>query len=299
MSGRVPSGGRLHRIGLAALAAAALAAAMTIAAPPRDAQAVFCFQPAVRAAGPSIWTPDTSGGGIFYSALYSRSLGAYRDAGSDFDGIEPKVGPESYDADSNSGCESSAGGREWLVPPDSGFGNTALVAEEQFYFDNRRPFGRVYLELRNPTGAPITIDLEFETEAGPGEDTHVDRSSDGGAAVNAADAWATSCDDSKGNGCAKTKGEAVRAPELAHNWETRAGNHVSASEASFENDFLTVVFEDVTVNPGQTKSFVGIVSMALNIRAARAAADRAAEHPADFGVFRSLTQTERQRVVNW
>jgi hypothetical protein len=289
----------LGRITAAGLLAAALAVVGLAGAPPRDAQADFCFYPVIKGAGPSIWTPDLGATGVYYSGLYSRSLGAYRDAGSDFEAMQASIGGNTYDTDSDDGCKSEANGREWSVPQDPSFGGTDLTARAKIYGDNRRPFARSLLILHNPTAAPIEFDLLYDNTTGAGDESKLDRSSNAPKEVSPADIWATSCDDPDDDGCTNSKGEKLRSPELAFNWEVRGGSHEGADDAVFSGENLTVSFEDVTIGPGKTKSFLQLVTMSLNAKGARRAADLAARNPGSYGVFRGLSKKERKRVVNW
>lgn len=301
MSDVLRAGGPRLRAAFVVLAAVVLAALATAAARPPQAQAIYCFYPAIEGAGPSFWTPDGGGGAVYYSALYSRALDAYRDAGDEFGAMQPSGDEVNYDIGNghDNDCRIISGGRGLAVPTDDDFGGVGLIANEKFYADNRRPFGRLYLQLRNPTAAPITFDLQWETVTGAGDDTNVDRTSSGDGTAVAKDAWATSCDDPDGDGCVNIKGERLRAPEFAHSWEVRRGKHESADEVDFSGDTLRVEFTDVTIGPGKTKSFAQLLTMALNIRTARRAAARAAKDPAGYGVFRGLSKKEKNRIVNW
>jgi hypothetical protein len=87
---------------------------------------------------------------------------------------------------------------------------------------------------------------------------------------------------------------------IAQNWE-RPGAPDSAESIDFADGAggVTVNFDDVVVQPGKTVGFMSVVTLALDIKAARKAAARAASHPADAGVFRGLTKREKKRLVNW
>jgi hypothetical protein len=282
------------RAGIAALAFAALFAASSLT--PR-ASALGCDRVTIGGAGPSTWRLEADAN-FDEAALFSRSLGFYRaDA---FDGYgTPWAGGLFYANPQEARCSGENGGQEWAYATDT-LGTVKVTPK--LYADPRRPFGRQYFSIKNTTAGPIVIDIGFMNgNFGSDSNTEIDRTSSGDGTVTPADSWATSCEDNDLDGCTNVVGEAVRDPELAHTWERASGAEQNADVISLADgsDSFEVEFDDVPIPAGKTIALMGIVTLALDITDARKAAARAANNPADAGVFRGLSKKERKRLVNF
>jgi hypothetical protein len=278
-------------------ALALVASGIGLGAAPRTADAAYCYYPAVTGGQRSFWTPDLGSGGFYESAIFSRSLGVYRDNFS-FDFGGPAINTTGYSNPKDFGCHSEEHGQEWAMAPEEIDG---IRVTPKSYADPRRPFGRSYVTLKNVTGAPVTFDFSFDDSLGSGTDTNVDRTSSGDATANAGDSWATVCDDPDGDGCANTSGEASRHPEIADGWQRLGKVKDKADSVTLADgsDDANITFGSITLKPEKRVAYMAVASIALNIKTARREATRAAKHAKRYGVFRGLSKGERARLRNW
>ncbi|MSO41669.1 MAG: hypothetical protein EXQ70_07250 [Solirubrobacterales bacterium] len=272
-------------------------ALIVLAIAPAGAAAVDCEVGAV-GGGPSGWSTDGPDGDFEEAALLVRgAVGALRTDAFDGYGM-PTINGTPYANPSPLGCGRQDRKQEIVFPAVSVGG---VLVKPKLYADPRGAFGRQLAILKNPTAAPVTIDFGWDGNLGSDGDTIVDRSSSGNATADAADRWATSCDDGDADGCANVAGEARRDPELAHNWEAKSGKSDSADAvvlASGDGNF-DVSFTGVTIQPGQTVAYMEIVTLAQNVQLARSVAQRADSKPGKYGVFRGLSKKEQKQLRNW
>ena len=281
----------------AGVAVALTAAAVWLAAAPA-ANAAYCYYPAVDGGQRSFWTPDLGGGGFYEAALFSRTLGIYRD-NFNLGWGGPEINTTAYNNPDDFGCEPENHGQEWAMPPQK---IGAIRVTPKSYVDRERAFGRSYVTLKNTSAAPVTFDFVFDDSLGFDTATNLDRTSDApqpSAAAN--DRWATVCDDPDADGCGDVAGEASRMPELADNWERvgRVADSADAVTLADGDQSATIAFQEVKLQPGQQVAYMEVLSLALNIRKARSEASQAGEHPGKYGVFRGLSKAERKRLRNW
>jgi hypothetical protein len=174
-----------------------------------------------------------------------------------------------------------------------------ISVRPELYVSKNKPLGRQLVTVTNTGDTQATFDLSFDGDLGSDSSTKVAKSSSGNSTVNAADVWATSCEeDGEDEGCA-TADTVSRDPELAHNWERKGKKEDSADDVQLVEDDgdFDVVFEDVKLGSGKRKSFMLIVQMARNIGTANKLVKRVEDGPKY--VFAGLSKKERKRVQNW
>jgi hypothetical protein len=137
-----------------------------------------------------------------------------------------------------------AGGREYVLDEETMSGLTVI---RKVYFPEDRNWVR-YLEiLHNPTGSPITVEVEISSDLGSDSCTRVVMTSSGDNVADANDYWATS-DEDYGSECICDD------PFLSHVWDGPGGADRIDVLAELYNgsDEIEYYWKDVTVNPGQT-----------------------------------------------
>ena len=199
-----------------------------------------------------------------------------------------------YSNPDTEGC--SRDGRTNRFPAYEPVADIRVVPE--LYVSKTKPLGRQLVTIRNTGNTPATFDFAFDGDLGSDSSTSVARSSSGNSSVNAGDLWATSCEDAGADGCAN-QDVISRDPEIAHNWERKGKKRDSADEvvlADGDGDF-DVAFDDVRLKPGKSKSFMLIVQLARNIKAANKLVKQVADGPRYL--FAGLSKKERKRIQNW
>jgi hypothetical protein len=279
-------------------AALALAAAVLWLTAAPTAKAAYCYYPAVGGGGHSFWTPDLGSGGFYEAALFSRTLGVYRD-NFNLSWGRPQIDATDYNNPDDFGCQPENHGQEWaMTPQDIG----GIKVTPKSYVDRKRALGRSYVALKNTSASPVTFDFTFDDRLGFNTATNLDRTSNNPrSSAGANDKWATVCDDPDADGCGNTAGEASRMPEVADNWEGVGKVRDSADAVTLADgdQTATITFQAVTLQPGQRAAYMEVLSLALNIRKARSEAALAGKHPGRYGVFRGLSKAEQKRLRNW
>lgn len=263
-----------------------------------QAQAAECDRD-IAGGGPiSLWEVADADGEFEDATLYTF-VGSDVERDDAFDDYgEVNIDGSDYQNPDTAGC-SFPSKREALYPADELGG---LFVRPQLFVDKKKPWGRHYVSLRNPTNAPITVDFEWDGDLGSDSGAANARTSSGDAVVNGADRWATTCEDGDTDGCANVADEADRDPELAHNWEGKGRKKHSADTVVDPEDTsgdFDVEFDDVRVGAGKTIAFMQIVSLTPTIKAANKIAPKIDRNPAKYGVFRALSKKERKRLQNW
>ena len=92
----------------------------------------------------------------------------------------------------------------------------------------------------------------------------------------------------------------MRAPELALNWESEKGDPDSVDAMLYlVSDFFQVEFEDVPLKPDKEVSFMLVQSLHVSPLQATEDAEKIANKPEKYGVFKGLSKNERKRLRNW
>jgi hypothetical protein len=278
------------------LAAAALLAPLALLLmPAARAEALYCYYPSTRGGGHSFWSPDGSGGGFYEPGLFSRKLGGYRTDYNFFFGY-PVVAGSAYNNPDDYGCGLEEGGQELVLPAEPTGG---LEVRPKAYTDPKRPFARTYVTFKNTGALPVKADILFHSKFSDASDRTIDRTSSGDKVGDAADIWATECQDVDADGCQNTKGESVRAPELALVWERKGKKAKSADLVDLAAGKADVTFQSVDVKPGKTIALMEVTVLANNIDDANKAAKQASADPAGYGLFRGLSQAEKRKLRNF
>jgi hypothetical protein len=284
---------------------AALFAVLALAAAPSPARAFECAvtidhsenEPGAITGAGSLWESDGTNGEFEEALLLDRSVGVSR-----YDALDGYgrgfVGGLGYENPDFNGCKRINDGQGLAFPTDV-LGNIEVTPT--IYADPRKPFGRQLVSFKNTSGTPTVADLKFDGDLGSDSNTKVAASSAGAVAVTPRDSWATSCEDGDDDGCANVKGELIRDPELAHNWQRRGSAEEKADVIVLANGAsgFDVTFEDVEIEPGRTVSLMEVVSIHRRIGSANDTAAKIVKDPAGFGVFRGLSKTQRKRILNW
>jgi hypothetical protein len=248
-------------------------------------------------AGPSAWEADEDDGEFDNALLFARG-GPFALRDDAFDGYgQVEIDGNPYENPNEGGCRYSKRKDEVTFPATQVI--NGISVKPQLYVSKRKPLGRQLVSLRNLTDSPLTIEFAWDGEVGaftPG----IGATSNGNATMDAADRWATSCDDDDDDGCANTAGEAGRGPDLAHNWEGKGGKHSADTVLDLDDgDELRFQFDDVKIGAGKTVTFMQIVSLARSVKSANKAARAIDKNPKRAGAFAKLSKREVQRLQNW
>ena len=233
------------------------------------------------------WDPDSAGS--FYDG---NSTDAYDNWGYVY------VDNTQYDA-AGLDCPTEFNGRQIDYPETDMSG---LKVSRKIYVPSSGPaFSRSVTFLRNPTGAPITVNLNFEGNLGSDSGTLILATSSGDATITdpTNDSWATSADSAT----------SPSDPPLAHVWDTtlNAGvadrvDHIygaSTGTTPWANgaDEVRALYDNVTVPAGATIGYMQVEAQRSTIADANAAAPQLAVGPQD--VFAGLTDPELSTLQNW
>jgi hypothetical protein len=117
--------------------------------------------------------------------LASNRGDAYDNAFCMFVGSSPYLGPDTVDRTTTSSAITVTSGPTTM---------SGLNVTYQFAFLTSAPIIGVLASFQNPTGAPITVPITFESNVGSNGQTTVNGSSSGDLTVSAADRWAITSD---------------------------------------------------------------------------------------------------------
>ena len=200
---------------------------------------------------------------------------------------------ERYDA-GTAACTTALGGQEIVFPEVAVDG--LMLSRRVYVPATGGPFARFVNVLRNPGGAPVTVNVDLSGfddgssntgDLGSDSDTSIFNSSNGDTAATPEDSWAASWDRST---------TATADPQLAHVWEGTLPaldrlDRVSPSEK------FDLVFNQVTVQPGQTLMYLQFESMQLT---PQAASDRAAAMAVEPGeLFAGFSDADKAATQNF
>lgn len=138
-------------------------------------------------------------------------------------------------------------------------------------------FGRWYDALHNPTASPVTVTVEYTGNLGSDSYTVITGTSDGDTVVETTDTWIATDDSSNGGGD----------PSLAHVMDAE-GAEETIDQVSFSSDAFSWRYNDVTVQPGETKAFLTYAVQDVN---------RSSSHQEAEGIVTSLMTGDLNSVA--
>jgi hypothetical protein len=209
------------------------------------------------------------------------------------------IGVDSYNNPDPGGCSYGQGGQEITYPTEI---RGTLRIKRKVYVDPKRPFARWFDTITNIGPLAATVDVRWFDRTGHGAlDFQLDTTSDPvEGALDAADAWATTCRDVNDDDSCSGETERRRPLEAASNWGLDAGAEDSADLLSVASgDALDINFTDISLDVGETAAYMQVVSLSRSIGGARAAAAAIGSTPGANRVFRGLSDTEKAQLANW
>jgi hypothetical protein len=290
----------MRKAGIGLIVASALATAVMIA--PATASAFPCDY-GLAGGGNSGWEFVDQDGEFNDATLFGID-GPSADEGRDnaFDSYGmANIGGVQYVNDEVESCKRENKGREFAFPAKDV--NGVVIVQPKLYVDKRKSFGRQLAVLTNPANSPVTFDFTWEGGGvGSGSSTTVATTSSGDISMNQGDRWGVSCDDPDGDGCGDTEGEFDRAPEIAHVFEGKGSKKHSADlvfDPELTDGALHFGFDDVTVGPNKTVTFMQIVVLGRSVKSARQAAKAIDKNAEKYGVFKGMSRSEKRKIQNW
>lgn len=203
--------------------------------------------------------------------------------------IDTGSGFTEYSNPNTSGCTTEENDRELIFPADDIGGLD--VSRKVLVPDSGLAFARWLDILHNPTSNPITLDMQYFGEPGSDGDGFIVGTSSGDTSLDAADNWMAWSDDDGSSGD----------PDETHNWDGSvqgAFDRADDRDVDFgSDDDLTVSYDDIVVQPGQTLIYMHVESMRTTDADAASAGATLGDAPAD--VMAGLTDAERNQVQNW
>jgi Bacterial TSP3 repeat/Thrombospondin type 3 repeat len=255
-----------------------LAVAGAVAVAPGAALAAECSRYLVRADGPAWRTAD---GGEF--------LDAGGDAYDGYGRLFVTVGAETtrYTPTDFLACTYEDGDREIAYPTEASSGGLR-AARKVFVPDTGLQFGRFLDIVSNPTAAPITARLEFEGNYGTDSGTVVVATSSGDTVVGVGDAWAV-VDESD-----------FEQAKVASLWDsTLVADKADAfpDGPSPGDDDASVIYNDVTIGPGQTVIYMHVEHVTDSRAGAQQFAEAYGAGSEQF--YAGMSASERSQLRNW
>jgi len=284
----------------------------------RSRAAVFCASIAavagVQLAGASVAAADQcdnnlNGSAYRFLAIDSGNFGwDFTSQGDVYDGNDRDayddyglvtVDGATYDSAGQTTCALEADGRQFDLGETDMSG--LKVSRKVYAPATGTPFGRMVTFLRNPSAAPITVNLTFEGNLGSDSDTTIlaTSSGDNTLAEPNNDVWAVSADSTT----------APSDPPLAHVWDSAfttgvldRADHIygtSTGTTPWANgqDYVRALYDNVIVPAGATIAYMQIEAQRNSIADAQAAAPALAAQPLE--VFADLNDTELNELQNW
>jgi hypothetical protein len=208
------------------------------------------------------------------------------------------IGADLYSNPDFGGCAYGQGGQEVTYPTEI---RGTLRIKRKVYIDPKRPFARWFDTITNIGPGTASVDVRWFDRTGFSFDFQVDTTSDPAeGALDAADAWATTCDDGNDDDSCSGETERRRPLEVASNWELDAGAEESADLVSVTpEDVLDISFTDEILDAGETTSYMQVVTLSRGIGGARAAAAAIGSAPGANRVLRGLSDVEKAQLANW
>jgi hypothetical protein len=243
---------------------------------------------------------DSSGFGWDFTSAGDVYDGNNADAYDDYGYVT--VNGTFYDAAGQTTCGAEADGRQFDLGEVDLSG--LKVSRKVFAPATGTPFGRIVTFLRNPSGAPIVVNLTFEGDLGSDNSTTILGTSSGDNAFTDPnnDLWGVTADSPT----------SPSDPPLAHVWDSGSttgvadrADHVYGSTGSAPTttpwadgqQYVRALYDNVTVPAGATIAYMLIDAQRHTIADAQAAAPALAAQPID--VFADLNDTELAELQNW
>jgi hypothetical protein len=187
---------------------------------------------------------------------------------------------DKYDAGS-APCTTALADREVVFPPVAVDG---LSLSRRVYVPaTGAAFARFLDILTNPGSTPITVDLNLsgapgsdDGDLGSDSDTAVFSSSNGDAFARTADSWATTWDQRT------TSGSPSGDPALGHLWQSGSLLSLDRLDDLTSGEKFDLLFNQVTVQPGQTLTYMHVETQQTTPSAAGTVIAGLAAEPAEL-----------------
>lgn len=187
------------------------------------------------------------------------------------------------------------------VTANSVVGTTQVMAglnvHVELYFASAKAVARSMLVLQNPTGAPITVTVDNDTNMGSDNDTTYHLTSSGDATYDASDNWTISCQPDPGHPAL-----CLSDPVLTFAFsQTGAPVRPTAIQAVTNGSDKQYFRYTVTVPAGGTQRLLEFVQLSDTV--AHATTDAALFNSTgtlqSSGYLAGLSPTEQAQIVNW
>jgi hypothetical protein len=277
----------------ALLAAAALLAITPVMA---HATADPTCDPVLNDSIGAAWDLD---GGSATGAVSDGSLGSRSDAYDDWPILSVSANGTTWDQydGGTAACTPAQGGQEVLFPsvPLDGLS----VSRRVYVPSTGTPFARFLNVLSNPGTAPITVSVNMSGfvgatgnfgDLGSDSDTTAFSTSSGDQLATAADNWAATWDGSLSGGV--PDGD----PALGHVWNGAASQGDHLDTISTDEKF-NLIFNQVTVHPGQTLIYMQLESMQATPQDAAAKAALLSTEPNE--IYAGMSAADAAAVQNF
>jgi hypothetical protein len=202
----------------------------------------------------------------------------------------------SYNANADGPCSLELSGRQIVFPAHTV--NSLSLVRKLYVPSGGLAFARQLDEITNPTAAPVTFDLRWETSTDYGNAHRLVSTSSGAASMTAADHWAAE-DDSLTDPAQASMGQ----PATAHVWDAdvpgaaHAIDTVVIAIANLSARNGVVQYTGLTIAPGQTLTFMRLIAQRWSSDEAVAAATLLSAGPPE--VYAGLTAAELATLQNF
>jgi hypothetical protein len=202
----------------------------------------------------------------------------------------------SYNANADGPCSLELSGRQIVFPAQTL--NSLSIVRKVYVPSGGLAFARQLDEITNPTAAPVTFDLRWETSTDYGSAHRLVSTSSGDASMTAADHWAAE-DDSLTDPAQASMGQ----PAVAHVWDAdvpgaaRAIDTVVKSISDLSGRNGVVQYTGLTIAPGQTLTFMRLITQRWSSDEAVAAATLLSAGPPE--AYAGLTAAELATLQNF
>jgi hypothetical protein len=175
-----------------------------------------------------------------------------------------------------------------------------LTTHAELHFSSSRNVVRSMFFLQNPTGAPITVTVDADSNLGSDSNTSIQATSSGDATFDSSDNWVISCQGASGPGSAC---DLTRDPIITLAFQGPGGIRAGSAGAIFANgnDNPNFRWSGITVPAGETRAVMVFAELS----------DTVADAEADAAVFNAnstlqatdylagLTPLQQSEVVNF
>jgi hypothetical protein len=246
--------------------------------------------------GTSFWQMFESSNGAVRARMFDARRRVVREALQGYGFLYVDADP--YNNPDEGGCTYGQRGQEVTFPTEV---RGTLRIQRKVYVDPKRPSARWFDTITNIGPGTATIDVRWFDRVGYSADFQLDTTSDPvGGVLDGADAWGTTCRDVNDDESCSGETERRRPLEVAANWELDAGAEDSADLVSVTSgDALDINFTDVSLDAGETVSYMQVVTLSTSIGDARASASGIGAAPGANRALRGLSDAEKARLANW